>query len=226
MEGLRKYRPSFLPSRRPSFRQEDYFVSFSNRQAYEWVLHQHWTSHCTVLVGPHCSGKTHLGRIWASRNSALVVSGHALNTLEIDQQPKRLFVDDAEIVAGDRDRELNLLYRFNILSRTGGSLLLSSIIPPTRWRFDLADLRSRLEGSALTEIPGPDEKLLQALIAKLFADRQISVGRHVVRYIAERSRRSYQAVHEMVEQLDMVSLEAGRPISLPMVRQILTERIV
>jgi chromosomal replication initiation ATPase DnaA len=60
----------------------------------------------------------------------------------------------------------------------------------------------------------PDDNLFLALIAKLFADRQIFPKPEVLQYITRHSERSFSTASHLVDFLDKVALSEGKKISL------------
>jgi chromosomal replication initiation ATPase DnaA len=60
----------------------------------------------------------------------------------------------------------------------------------------------------------PDDNLFLALIAKLFADRQIFPKPEVLQYITRHSERSFSTASHLVDFLDKAALSEGRKISL------------
>jgi chromosomal replication initiation ATPase DnaA len=71
----------------------------------------------------------------------------------------------------------------------------------------LPDLVSRLKVATTVEVHEPDDALLEGVITKLFADRQIEVEPHVVSYLSRRIERSVATAIDVVGRLDRVALE-------------------
>ena len=92
-----------------------------------------------------------------------------------------------------------------------------------RRTFALPDLASRLRAAPSVAIREPDEQLLGALLVKLFNDRQIRVGTDVLHYILPRIERSFEAVRDLVETADRRAMIEKRRISIPLLREILTQ---
>jgi chromosomal replication initiation ATPase DnaA len=53
-----------------------------------------------------------------------------------------------------------------------------------------------------------------AVMAKMFADRQVRVGQDVLAFLAARIERSFAAAERAVAQLDHDSLSGQRPITV------------
>ncbi|MGR4000198.1 MAG: hypothetical protein OD811_00160, partial [Alphaproteobacteria bacterium] len=104
-----------------------------------------------------------------------------------------------------------------------GRLLLTARVSPGEWGCHLPDLVTRLAALSSTYIVAPDDMLLEGVLAKLFADRQIRPGSGVLHWLLQRVERSYTAAAEIVEKLDRISLETGRELRLPLVIEALEQ---
>jgi chromosomal replication initiation ATPase DnaA len=102
-------------------------------------------------------------------------------------------------------------------------MLLTSPQPPSRWRVQLADLRSRLNTATTVRIGPPDDALMQAVVVKLFADRQVKVDQDVVTFMLARMERSFEAARGLVARIDEAALKAQRKITIPLVRDVLRD---
>ncbi len=71
------------------------------------------------------------------------------------------------------------------------------------------------------EVRAPDDALIGAVLLKLFADRQLTVGEEVVIYMLHHMERSFAAASRLVAALDAAALAAQRRITVPLVRQVL-----
>jgi chromosomal replication initiation ATPase DnaA len=101
--------------------------------------------------------------------------------------------------------------------------LLCAPRPPARWGIALPDLRSRLAALPAIALEPPDDGLLEALLAKLFADRQLAVDRGTIIYIVTHMERSFDAARRVVELIDRTALATRRRPSLGLVREILDQ---
>ncbi|MDG2268995.1 MAG: DNA replication protein, partial [Alphaproteobacteria bacterium] len=87
----------------------------------------------------------------------------------------------------------------------------------------LADLSSRMKALQGAGIAPPDDSLLAALLVKQFRDRQLRVSEEVVAYLVPRMERSFAAVSRIVAAIDAVALERLRPVTVPLVREVLEQ---
>lgn len=226
---------------RPALGREDYLVAPGNQVAVEWIDRwPDWPQPGLALYGDAGAGKTHLTQVWQSRSGAVVLDSQAL----LAKEPPELLgdagacvLDDAEALwaaaewpqpkAGpDRkalrhEGERRLLHVFNMMAQRGGHILFASRAAPARWPFALADLRSRLAALPAVALGPPDEQLIEAVLVKLFADRQLAVEPAVVRYLLRRMERSFAAARSAVEAIDRESLRSGRPVTVPFVSEVL-----
>src|SRR5262249_62215755 len=90
---------------------------------------------------------------------------------------------------GTADRTLPNPY--NMIRGRRAHLMSCARTPPSRWPLRLADLRSRVTAAGVVTIDPPDDGLLETLLAKLFADRQLVVDRGTIIYIVTRMERSF-----------------------------------
>ena len=102
-------------------------------------------------------------------------------------------------------------------------LLLTSRTAPDAWGLNTPDLLSRLRLAPIASLAAPDIELTEAVLFKLFSDRQLQVEAHVIAYIALRIERSLGAARELVEMLDNEALTQGRRITRTMASDALRE---
>jgi chromosomal replication initiation ATPase DnaA len=119
--------------------------------------------------------------------------------------------------------ELALLHLVNIVAEQRGFLLLTGREPLARWRIALPDLRSRLNALPAVGMTPPGEGLLAAVLAKLFADRQLQVRQDVIDYVLPRLERSFEAARQLVTALDDAALADHRAVTVPLAREVLRD---
>jgi chromosomal replication initiation ATPase DnaA len=72
-------------------------------------------------------------------------------------------------------------------------------------------------------LDAPDVELTEAVLFKLFSDRQLQVDPHVISYIALRIERSLGTARELVATLDNEGLTQSRRITRAMASDALRE---
>lgn len=200
--------------------REDWIVSAANRAATELIDRwPDWPSDVVLVVGPIGSGKSHLAHLFAQRAGATVVAAADLAALD----PLRLAAAGPVVVedAGAGVDETAMFHLLNATRQAGVSLLVTATTPIGEWRLVLPDLVSRLRAATPVALDEPDDALLEAVIAKLFADRQTVVDPAVVAYVARRMERSFVVAHDLVAALDREALAAKAPIGRAVAARVL-----
>ncbi len=215
---------ALLLPHRPALDRSDFLVAEANLAAVAWLdAWPNWPSPGLVVWGAAGCGKTHLAATWQLRSSARKLAAETLSAANLPEQ----LGDAKSIVLEDIDRTLPderaWLHLYNLVAERGGQMLLTARTAPTRWNIRLADLSSRLRALATVEIAAPDEILVEAVLVKHFADRQMRVPPETVRYIAARLERSLAAVAQVAQRLDTASLAAKRPATIPLARDVLRD---
>ncbi|ADO41997.1 HdaA/DnaA family protein [Ketogulonicigenium vulgare] len=208
---------------RPSLAAGDYVVSEANEAAYVMLCEEPWPINKLALIGAPGAGKTHLARVWQAQEG-----GHVWQAGGLDPQGG-LPPDGANLVIEDiehlpRRAEEYVFHVHNHLMNTGGHLLVTSDRGPGDWAIRLPDLASRMQAMAVVPIGDPDEWLMTAVLAKLFADRQLVPTPDVLPYLVSRLPRSLAVAAEVVAQMDAAALAQRRPLNRPMARQVLDNR--
>lgn len=217
----------FSPAR--SFAEADFVPGAANEDARAWMSRwPGWPQRRLALWGPAGSGKSHLAAIWHARTGAVLLDGAALAATAPDAVPALLPPGGAILVedACATPQARPLLHLLNAAEEAGISVLLTARRPPARWDAALPDLRSRLAAMAAVAISAPDEALVEAVLAKLLADRQVSLRPELVAFLALRLPRDFAAIHALAAGLDRASLAAGQRVTRALAMASLAEALV
>ncbi|MSO98250.1 MAG: DNA replication protein [Rhodospirillaceae bacterium] len=206
---------------RPALGREDYFVGPGNAEAVAWIDRwPNWTHHVLGLFGPAGCGKSHLAQVFAARTSAKAVLAQALRVADVGD----LVVANSALVLEDADAGVDepaLFHLYNAVIEAKGWLLLTGREAPSRWAVQLPDLRSRLAGLVAVRIEAADDDMMQAVLVKLFADRQLNVSPDVVSYLTRHMDRSFASARRIVDLADRESLAGQRSVTVPFVKELL-----
>lgn len=173
-------------------------VGTSNADAVRYLRHvSTWPVRTAVLVGPRGSGRSLIGRLFASETGGRVIDGH------------------------DSVGEEDLFHAWNAAQASSAPLLIIADAPPSEWGIVLPDLASRLRAVPVLTIGEPDDCLARDLIEALFAQRGMALSPDVASYIVPRMERSYAMIHRVVAALDAASLEQGRRLGIRLTRETL-----
>lgn len=212
---------------RPALERGDFLIAPSNQDAVAWLdLWPQWPAPVLILYGPVGSGKSHLAAVWCEQSNAACIDIRTLTQAaagEIAAQCHHLILDDADSIIGNLEREKGLFHLYNMFKEERRSLLMILKDPPVRRTFALPDLASRLRAAPAVAIREPDDHLLAALLIKLFSDRQLRIGAEVLDYILPRIERSFEAAQRLVTLADQKALAEKRAVSIPLIRDLLTQ---
>ena len=208
---------------RTALGRDDFFVSPANRMAVGMVTAPRgWPGGKLVLSGPAGSGKTHLAHVWAAQSGARIVAARDLTkALVPDLASGPVVIEDVPEISADPAAQAALFHLHNLALAEGHALLLTGRRAPHLWALGLADLQSRIEGAPHVKLGPPDDALLAAVLAKLFADRQIAPRPDAIPFLVARMDRSFEAAAAVVERLDRAALSEGRNITARLAAQLL-----
>lgn len=202
-----------------SFAREDFLSGPSNAAALALVeTWPDWPARAVVLVGPAGSGKSHLASIWASRANARYLLAPALKQAKLPATLANGALVVEDLAPGTFD-ERALFHLINLVREEGAYLLLTAASSPAGWPVEIPDLASRLKALPVVMLAPPDDALLRAVLVKLFADRQLAVGRGVIPYLLRRMERSFEAAQAVAAALDEAALARGRAVTIQLIRE-------
>ena len=207
----------------PALGRSDFLVAPSNAVAVAMIEGwRDWQRGKFVLTGPEGSGKTHLAHVWAASSGARIVSAIDLSTCEIPALAQTaIAVENVPEIAGDPEAQTALFHLHNLVLAEGHPLLLTGAGPSVAWGLTLPDLASRIAAAPSATLEPPDDTLLAAVLAKLFADRQITPKADLIPYLILRIDRSFAAARDVVAALDAASLAQKRPVSRTLAARLL-----
>lgn len=211
--------------------KQDFMVSNCNCHAYKAVeLWPQWPFFAMLIFGPKGCGKTHLAHIFAENVCLHSKKTFCVQILQasdiktnkvarIHKENRCLIVENVSV----KVNEEALFHLFNLYQNEGGYILFTSEQPFAHIGLKLPDLLSRLQTVPSIPILRPDDEMLEALIVKLFTDRQISISNEVLNYIVQNMERSFSYAEKLVEEADKISLCLKRAVSVPIIKQAMHE---
>jgi DnaA family protein len=132
-------------------------------------------------------------------------------------------LDDLEAVAGDAAWEEALFHFFNRARARGCRLVFSAAVLPGQAGFRLPDLVSRLALASCWTLALPDDASRQALLETAARRRDLGLEPEILRYLLGRGPREPGQLLTLLAELDRRSLQAGRRLTVPFVREVLEE---
>ena len=203
-----------------AYKKEDFYVSPSNQQAYDFINSwPRWIKRTVNIFGPSGSGKSHLASILKNKTSCLQVNSNELNeNIFIKYKTKEALI----IENLDEKISENLLFAlWNIALQDNKYLMITSKKSIVSYKFKLKDLASRITSSLIIGIKLPSDDLISVILAKNFSDKQIKVEKKHIEYIIKRIDRSYEKISQFILTLDKYSLKKGSPFSLKLIKEVL-----
>ena len=192
--------------------ESNFFVNETNFFAFNRLINQE--SAFSFLYGPKKSGKSFLAYIWKNKYNANILSN---NFEEIINKNDNILIDDLHSF----DQEIIFhLVDYCILNNL--KILITSPYKINDINFKFNDLPSRLKTFSFLEINNPDDEMLLTVLTKLLIDKQFIVNSNdIFDYILRRVDRSYKGIYDIVDKLDILSLEKKRQLTIPLIKEIL-----
>ena len=208
---------------RPALVRDDFLVAPSNAVALAMIDDwPNWAKHKLVLTGPEGAGKTHLAHVWADATGAQIVAASTLAQADIEALARTpLAIEDVDAIATDDAAQTALFHLHNLMAAAALPLLMTGEAAPNHWALSLPDLQSRVDAAGHARLDAPDDTLLAAVLAKLFADRQLIPKPDVIPYLLTHMDRSFAAARDVVSALDASSLAQKRALTRAFAAQVL-----
>lgn len=203
-----------LPESPPSL---DNFVAGGNAETVAaltgWLAGERAdTSFC--LWGESGSGRSHL----------LLASGFVQHDAATDPslaragEDEQLAVDNVDRL--DEKGQIALFNHFNRLKMSGGMLLTAAPQPPAH--LDLReDLRTRLGSGLIYRLLPLSDAEKAAAIAAQARERALKLTPEAIDYLMRHAPRDMRTLSMLVVALDQYTLEQKRPLTLPLLREVL-----
>ncbi len=190
-----------------------------SRTALAWLARpEAWPGGRLALWGEGGTGKTHLLRLWTAERGGTVLAGERLRGLPPAPRAP-VAVDDADEVA----EEPALLHLLNAAAEAGWPVLLAGRLPPARWPLRLPDLLSRLRAAPAVGLRPPEDAVLEPLLARLLAERQLAVPEGLQPWLLARLPRTGAALREAAARLDHLALANGGRVTRGLAAAVVAE---
>lgn len=180
-------------------------VSLDERFVYAW--------------GEPGAGKSHLLQALAAGPGSRYVPSDAEGDAFLFAPETTLYLlDDCERLPADS--QIAAFALFNQVREHGAWLVAAGAVAPMALPVR-EDLRTRLGWGLIYQLHGltDDEKI--AALTRTALDRSLSLPPGVLPYLITHYRRDMQSLSAMLDALDRYSLETKRPITLPLLRELL-----
>ncbi len=186
---------------------------------------------CIGLWGVPGTGKSHLlqsavRRVHEQGRRAMYLPlrellAHGPTMLDGLHQIDALALDDIEAVAGDSVWEEALFNLYNRCSTAHGRLLFAGRKTPGAIGFMLPDLQSRLTAALIFQLDELNDADKLRVLQAIARTRGIELSEQVTSFLIRRLPRQLHDLIAALDLLDQASLQAGRPLTVPFVREVL-----
>ncbi len=171
---------------------------------------------------PGC-GKTHLLRAMCAELTRRDVAARMLTATETpaDTTPCEVVLAD-DVGKWSVHAQERLFNIYNAQRDDGGALIAAGSVPPSRLELR-HDLVTRLGWGLVYQVHtlSDDEKM--AAMAEHAHLRGFKLHREVIEYLLRRQARDLPGLLGLLDALDRYSLENKRPVTIPLVRELLSE---
>ena len=177
------------------------------------------------LWGPTGCGKTHLLRALATlareqgRHCAWFDAG-ASGSWQLEREPDLLVLDQAE--AWNPTQQHAAFSAFVRTVSVGGAVASAGRLPPV----DLPlreDIRTRLGWGHVVRVWPLGESELRRVLRDDALQRGLRLSEDVLDYLLRRVQRDLKSLTDLLERLDRYALSLQRPLTVPLVRQMLED---
>ena len=131
-----------------------------------------------------------------------------------------VIVDDIDDL--DESAQITLFRTFNSARQRGLALLMSGSTPPLGLKSALReDLRTRIGSTLIYEVRPLSDADKAAALRSHSLDRGMHIDAALIDYLLHHGRRDLPSLLAVLDALDQISLEQQRPLTLPLLREIL-----
>ena len=203
-----------------NYQKDDFYVSKSNFFAFSLLdSWPKWEKNIINVHGEKYSGKSHLSEIFIKKNKGIIIKAKNLG-----QSFEKNLRFHQNIVLDDLNEQAdeNIIFSLiNFVDQNSKYLIINSLTPFNKMRFNLKDLLSRAKNCLDAKIEKPDDELIKVLISKILFDKQIRINKKLVEFAAKRVRRSYGKIFDFIYKIDEMSLKEKKSIDQKTIKEAL-----
>jgi DnaA-homolog protein len=177
------------------------------------------------LWGPGGSGRTHLLKACvaaAQEAGRLAVYWPAAKICGPLTEESGSFLAIDDVHALNEEGQIAVFSAYNHAPALGLSLVFSGPCPPLGLHLR-EDVRTRIGQCLVYELHPPDDAVRAHAIEQEAFRRGLSMGPELIAYILSHAPRDLSCLLALVASLDHASLESQKPVSLPLIRQVMAK---
>ena len=183
-----------------------------------------------VVWGDEFTGKSHLlqavcqavaaERLTTTYLPLKQIIQYSVDALEGLEKIDIVCIDDIQMVSQKADWQKSIFDLINRMREAGKRLVFASSLPPNEMDISLEDLRSRLNWGPVIKIKSLTDKQKQQALQLRAESRGFELPDNVASYILNNFSRDMPGLFEKLEQLDQVSLQQQRRLTVPFVKAV------
>jgi DnaA family protein len=177
--------------------------------------------HFAYLWGEAAAGKTHLLQALAATPNARLIAADAPESAFVYAPGTSLYLlDDCHKLSAAA--QIDAFALFNQIREHGAYMVSTGPVPPAVLPVR-EDLRTRMGWGLIYQIHGlSDDEKIAALTTAAEA-RGLTLSASVLPYLLSHFKRDMRSLSTMLDALDQYSLETQRPVTLPLLRDLLLQ---
>jgi DnaA family protein len=177
--------------------------------------------HFAYLWGESAAGKTHLLQALAATPGSRYIGADAPEAAFVYAPEVSLYLlDDCNLLTPAA--QIDAFALFNQIREHGAFMVSTGPVPPAVLPVR-EDLRTRMGWGLIYQIHGlSDEEKIAALTHAAEA-RGLTLSASVLPYLLSHFKRDMRSLSTMLDALDQYSLETQRPVTLPLLRDLLLQ---
>jgi DnaA family protein len=150
---------------------------------------------------------------------------HGPDVLDGVAQLPAVAMDDLDSIAGDPAWELRMFGFYNDCLANGTRLAMAASTPALHLALRLPDLSSRLAAMPQFALRPLDDLQQRDALRLRAVQRGIELPEETIQYLQRRFVRNMGQLHELLDRLDLASLQQQRRLTVPFIREILGEPV-
>lgn len=185
------------------------------------------------VSGAEASGKTHVllatvaAANEAGRNAAYLplhaMCGHLAAALDGREAAALVALDGLNAIVGEREDETALFHFHNRARAAGCSVIYAARTHPDGLGLELPDLRSRLAQGLRFTLATPDDDARCEILRRRAARRGLLLDEAALEFLLRRASRNLSELATLFERIDRESLAAQRRVTVPFLRELLSQ---
>lgn len=130
-------------------------------------------------------------------------------------------IDQLELICGKPEWEHAVFHLYNRLKDNNNRLLLATHSSPSELNVHLADLKSRILGCVVYNLQTLNDLEKAQCLQQRAQERGLHITDEVATFILNRTARSMHELFQLLDQLDLASLQQQRKLTVPFVKSVL-----